>query len=354
MFTPGSIKFGEQPIAMRKTILINVLVFIVLLLGLELMSFLILNDEGNEKPFLLNYVSLKSNTPLHPLLGWSHNIGAFPDQINQYSLGFTYFRTDSVGSRKPIRIAVVGGSTSDNNYQNEAWPRFLAQELRQNGYSAEIYNGAVRGYSSSQELLKVVSEVVVLKPDIIISYSGVNERIVGDQQQHPYITEFETKLYDMFAGKPSSTFFPNLVACMGRLRKKMGLEKGKVDLGIVNENSFAQQWINNMKMMKGISDQLGIKFVAFLQPTLGIGRYTISEEEREYMVQGYPDFPLFYDEAIPLSKECDFIVDFTDVFEFEKNLYWDECHVTLEGNRIVSKHIYNELLNRGFILKTGN
>src|SRR5262245_21678741 len=72
----------------------------------------------------------------------------------------------------PIILA-MGGSTTDAVQSNQSWPEELSKLLAEKGISATVVNGGTGGYSTNQELLKLVRDGVEFDPDIIISYSGV-------------------------------------------------------------------------------------------------------------------------------------------------------------------------------------
>lgn len=55
-----------------------------------------------------------------------------------------------------------------------------------------IYNGACPGYSSSQELLKLERDCLVLKPTMVIILNGVIDAMnTGVQEGYPFFTRFE-------------------------------------------------------------------------------------------------------------------------------------------------------------------
>ena len=84
---------------------------------------------------------------------------------------------------------ITGGSTTDDTFSNQkSWPSFLSKILKERKLSHVIYNGGIVGYNSSQELLKTIRDINILKPHIVISYSGINDFYRGTNDFiHPYI-----------------------------------------------------------------------------------------------------------------------------------------------------------------------
>jgi hypothetical protein len=60
----------------------------------------------------------------------------------------------------------------------------LSKLLTADGYSGTIVNGGTGGYSSNQELIKLIRDGLEFKPDIVISYSGIND--MGKYNELPY------------------------------------------------------------------------------------------------------------------------------------------------------------------------
>lgn len=131
------------------------------------------------------------------------------------------------GGKEDYKIMVVGGSTSANClYQYRSWPEELYEILKKENRSVTIYNGAVEGYKSIQELAKVMRDVRMIKPDMVISFSGIN-----DVENGPLQGEWSLGAY----GK----------------RKR--------------ENLF-QDWVKNERWMACIAEREGAKFFCFAQP----------------------------------------------------------------------------------------
>ena len=87
-----------------------------------------------------------------------------------------------IDNPKAIKIVALGGSTTEGQlFFVKGWVPFFVDCLRNNGISAKVYCGGISGYTSTQELLKFERDVLTLKPNMVITYSGVN-----DLYMYPY------------------------------------------------------------------------------------------------------------------------------------------------------------------------
>ena len=72
-------------------------------------------------------------------------------------------------------ILALGGSTTDGVKFPNSWPEQLARILDANKIPAVVINGGIGGYSTSQDMFKLVRDGFEFKPDIVIEYAGVND-----------------------------------------------------------------------------------------------------------------------------------------------------------------------------------
>lgn len=144
-----------------------------------MISYVILSAWDLEKPLLYDFssTSTQRSLPADTLLGWTHDKDQIKNSEWKYTSGCILFTDSSKTNSKKIKIVVSGGSTSDNFFLDHNWPKALFYRFLESGYSIDIYNGAVAGYGTTQELLKLKRDVLPLNPDIFITYNGVNEYI---------------------------------------------------------------------------------------------------------------------------------------------------------------------------------
>ena len=225
------------------------------------------------------------------------------DTISINSLGF---RGDEFSSIKPpdtYRIFMVGsspmfgyGATSDET----TIPGFMQKFLNEKnfGFDIEVINSGIQAVDSNIELKLVKQNLITLSPDLIIMYDGWN---------------------DLRANNSPNELRENLEAIC-----KFG-----------NENNF--------------------NTIISLQPIAGFGNKILTKQESEYAKTGenYSEKPLI--ESLPVYqnyaknlseiKTCAKTVDLRDVFDNESRaIYWDQGHVSDQGNAIVAKSLYDTIL----------
>jgi lysophospholipase L1-like esterase len=105
--------------------------------------------------------------------------GNQPDQKTEYfsidAAGFRTVPTDRTSNR--ARIVLVGGSAAFGTgleSDDETFAAHLARRLPE----TEVINAAVIGHASGQELVRLVTELLDLEPQLVIALDGINEALV--------------------------------------------------------------------------------------------------------------------------------------------------------------------------------
>ena len=258
-----------------------------------------------------------------PLLGYSRM-----DDIEGYKIL-------NPGKRK--KILILGGSTTDWSVSHiNAWPVYLNHCLMREGYEYSVYNGAVVGYYSSQELLKCIRDILSIRPDMVLSYSGVNDADWGKtDKSRPYICSY---LYDN---------------CEKIIKKdaiaRAGINKVEtIGYGQEWKGSDTDLWISNMRMLHAICEEFGIKFFSFLQPTEFYGDYMLSEIEKIILHEQYGEEQIIRikDFFKRLSQETDkysYLYDFTRIFDGEEGIFYDAMHTDERGNQMIADKVYETI-----------
>jgi hypothetical protein len=163
-----------------KNIAISLSTLLMTFLLIEVFSMLTLSDD-ERMPFLR--VSMERGPVeegvslifdrIDPLLGWSMSEERLRHTGFEVTDGFIVLR--SHGESETLRILITGGSTSDLAVLDHNWPVILHEKLEERGIRSVIHVGAVGGYNSGQELLRLIRDGIHLRPHIHISYSGANE-----------------------------------------------------------------------------------------------------------------------------------------------------------------------------------
>lgn len=233
------------------------------------------------------------------------------------------------------KIAILGNSVTDPLfYPQKSWPEMLWETCSKQQIDVVIYNGAVTDYNSSNELFKLYRDVLLLKPDIVISYSG----IIDFRQYVPY--------------------YPYINLNLMRTSKKWKKDNNKeVIYGIKDQRTAYERWINNEKIMYQICHMYGITFYGVLQPWNGSGNINAVEKLQfwndQYWQIVFPQFDDYIDNAKEFKEKIvydtkvnDWLFDFTNIFKEidDSEIYFDSIHVNEFGNSIISENFFN-LLN---------
>jgi lysophospholipase L1-like esterase len=295
-----------------------------------------------------------------PLLGYAYsNSQDIPLLHNEeYKNGLIYIGNQD---NPRITIAVLGGSTSDISYEG-SWLRPFFNLLKNN--EVLLVSAAMSGYSTSQELLKLIRDVIPQNPDVVISLNGVND--LGFMHtsspkfplMHKYQVNIGEYLVRKFGAESKASSFLNKYSAIGRKPTGMNssLSLGSLILGYENDISPSESWFRNLKMAKALCDSFSIKYIAFLQPVFGIGKYKgTKEDENSFLDYAHSmnlvhgkkyNFCLnsFYRNARKVTLELDdYIIDFVDVFEGHHDVYSDARHPNTKGNDILAKNIFKSL-----------
>ena len=361
-------------------IYISVIVLVIPVL-IEFTSMVVIKLKGEKaRPFLFGkkaVIRQEGTTGrlsyLDPHLGYAHDPGSLDDL--GVVTGFALYEDQRIASEKPIIIVALGGSTTDPG-DSYNWPKQLMEILSSKGKYVRVYNGGVSGYSTNQELLKLIRDVLPLKPDIIISLNGINDAgffhsVLGHPMVHPY----QTRMLKYILGERDSFLLPNTFYLLRKLMRNIRSEGGKgkkddnnklyrvdgINMGTKSESRPWEQWENNIRIMHSVSREFGIEYMAFIQPTLGIGDYELNEAERKMLKEAvetlgvrrnktYIDFISdFYSNAREKCKSLGFCVDLTELFRGNPGLYRDARHPNSSGYRIIAQAIVDELVKREFI-----
>ena len=265
-----------------------------------------------------------------------------------------------IGNPQAIKIVALGGSTTESTYLFiKGWVQFLSELLCKNKVPSIVYGGGVAGYSSSQELLKLIRDVLPLKPDIVLSYSGFNDLYgypkPSESIRHgrPFITHFQVEFVEQILEKLSMTK-NSLPVMHDLLWDKKG--RGTVYYGLKNDKSPSELWLDNTRIMHSITQEFKIEFLSFFQPFAFNGFYEESDLQNiiysrrslSCLHEGYEKWGKPYSDDLHKImteiKNYNYISDFSDIFTEYRGVYFDASHVYEQGNQIIAKEIYYKLV----------
>lgn len=228
------------------------------------------------------------------------------------------------------KIAILGGSTSDGLlWPFRAWPELMYEDWKEQDIT--IYNCGVAGYTSGQELIKLIRDVLPLKPNMIIVYDGCND-LSGLDIRYPYSFLYAKRVYEYAKEHMEAT--ANIQYTQS------------VCEGINHVLTKFDGWLCNIRMMHAIASEYNIKFFSFCQPLLTCKKGKTDEERN--MLLSIPSMladswikEYFRKELAQRSDIPDYIYDLTGIFDNKDGIYMDACHVREAGNKIVADKIEN-------------
>lgn len=159
---------------------------------------------------------------LDPLLGWNilstDDVSFFPSRESREIMGasgIVTLRSRPEGRTEqalgdddvtPLKIFLLGGSTTDQTAIFHNWPAPLTQRLGELGHDVIVFNGGVSSFGVAKELLKLIRDGLPLKPDLILTYNGVNE--FESEDGYPFFSSWEKYFFDDVI-KMRPPFLPN-------------------------------------------------------------------------------------------------------------------------------------------------
>lgn len=250
--------------------------------------------------------------------------------------GYTIYE----GNANSKKVMILGGSTSDHTFDGiNSWPYLLYEKFKKR---VTVYNGGIVGYNSSQELLKLCRDISIIRPDIVISYSGINDCYRGTMNyEHPFTSPHFNKTIEKIF---------NLASDLGHCSYNSPIS---INYGLKNNTLPHIIWIDNEKKMKGICDSCGAFFLGVLQVSLFSTGYIIHEEEKKYLSYRHSQRAIdeyFFnihkiEEYIDKCSE-NYLYSIHDRIRNMDSLFYDHCHGGEKLNSLIANSIYSILINQ--------
>lgn len=296
---------------------------------------------------------------LDPHLGYAHGDN-FP-QLKRIP-GFVVYGEEN--DPEAIRIVALGSSTTDpttfllGDHGPDNWPKVLQDLCHAKGKKCVVYNGGIGGFTSSQELLKFIRDVLPMKPDVVVSLNGGNE-LYHYSSKFPFTHHYQLRLMNKLVGKHQhhlNGYFPNTIFIFNYLLNKRK-NTFPIHEGTAYDITPAQIWEMNTRTLSAIAKEYGIHYYVFLQPLVGVGNYISSAADQAYLTthEETEKYVTFLTELYTAAKDScskkDYCVDLTALFDGKKDLFADPRHPNREGDRLIATEIYNQLELKKAILE---
>ncbi len=237
--------------------------------------------------------------------------------------GFTIFSNSD--DENVFKIATLGGSTSDPKLENiKSWSEILYEKLSKMGIKVKVYAGGLSGYTAAQECLKVIKDVLVISPNVVISYSGVNDIIgAGDVYNHYFLRYYHPKLVNKMLKKG---YIKNEISGNAPIKR--------LDLGLYDPSDKAEFWIKCERIMHSVCEEFSIDFHCCLQAILYEDLEELNQAEYEHYINLYEKCKAYIN-----TNKSNWFHDFTGIFYGNEKVFFDKCHVIEKGNRIIAQNM---------------
>ncbi len=261
-----------------------------------------------------------------PLMGSVSPVARWGNAVGGYKV---WPEDKALSTAADLRIMSLGNSTS--LWPSAAWSMELGEmiqsDLTPKGRSAAVYNGAGKGATSSQEVMRVMRDTPGIDPHLIVSLSGITD--IGyliNAKNQPFSHKYTRRVMDFVRED-------DIVS--------------DVVYGYPDTTSPAGVWCRNQRMISALAREFNIPVLTFLQPVQGFGDYPQTQEEIDLLAQKgkvvlsaakkpYIDAVTeFYTQvfetmnADPSSFEH--VIDFTNVFADCPGAYRDHRHQSPKG-----------------------
>lgn len=269
-----------------------------------------------------------------------------------------------------FRIFVIGGSTVF--FGEPTISDLLEKEFHKAGNTqVQCYNFGVVSSVSTQDLVRVLLELVDFKPNLIVMYNGGNDifspLFIDPRPGYPYnfiVYEnnplLKTELSD-YPLIPLLAFGSNVIRILKPsyfLDKFVPMEKTKTEAGFLTEKwreKIIITYFQNMMKAAKISRNYGAEFYVFFQPSAYYKKSYTATEAKNLRMNENPD--LFKDSVafakdmqnrvrtVFQQKPSDLnFVDLSDIFLNDPNdVFKDTLHIYEGKNMAIAKAIYQSL-----------
>lgn len=335
---------------MNVTSLMDIRKFLILLIVFSLCACQKTDSEIRESNFSL-YATLD------PLLGYSHSEKYVPnkndDKLNVHFIDEEYSNLKNGFVKmvynshlRPIKITILGSSSTDPFLFNGNWPLALHHKMVENKIPHVIYNGAVSGYNSTQLLIKLIRDVFWLdRPDIVIVYHGGNDFIANKDitERHPAIHPYAIKLFDHLR-MPSS--MSNL--WWSRLTSIFSKRKYDIQLGVAHTN-YMENSIKNINYMNLICLNNKVSFMHIQEVYQSSPKQLIADNSLLKEEELNKRIATYLAQVHEAMKPFNFSVSIQSEIPLNKKIFYDSVHLNQEGNKLIASSILKKLIEKKLV-----
>ena len=261
---------------------------------------------------------------------------------------------------KPYTIWMFGGSTVWGTGAPD-WltiPSLLAKKFEESGRRVCIRNFGEKAWVSTQEMLKLILELKESerKPDLVIFYDGPADVYESYQSGQPGLHQNFDDTKQLLEGRASHSggfrYLRETNIAKVLLRHKILGGRGKrssaADI-LSLARATVRCYLDNVKMVQALGHEYRFEPVFFWEPTLSTGNKRLTAEEEEARDAAQKRSPGLQEVnqvayAVLKAQAHSPVFPIADALDSStETVFFDEAHVSAEGNRLVADRMYATL-----------
>ena len=314
-----------------------------------------------EVPWIKAYISDANNLEMNfsSFTGWRRKKYESAT-INIDSLGIRHTKRHPAATATSLKTAFLGGSTiwGTGVIDSLTIPSFF-NRLGAGRYDAvNLGETSYNAYQNHQFLQIRIIEGY--KPDVIISYDGVNNTpgMLPRSFSHHRESQIDVLLKGADAQKQVLSYGDYFLKPTLFLLRKAGhriFHKGDFQDGAENKSVIhkpamsdeeaARFLLESWLLTKTLADQINARYYCILQPNVHVGKPRIGHLTNlaPFSYRYYDHVRSQIDSSSRYAGLKDGFIDMTSAFDNLDNIYFDFCHVMPAGNLIIAKSILERI-----------
>ena len=280
------------------------------------------------------------------------------------------FRSRHEGSLGPKgteqRIFFVGGSTTENRVlpDEDTFPYLVEEGLLAEGRSVEVFNGALNGGVIADSFSLIAHRLLALDPDVIVMMHAIND------MRAALSSRFDPRHYaDRNPPRPArpsdllqrySALYRLVIEARRRLETRTGLDgeryRARAQATPYTADPDPSRGLpyfrRYLEMIAALCGEAGVPLVLMTQPSLY--QPEMSPAEREVLWMGWLDHGALnlapsallegmraYNQVIRrVAHERGLtLIDLDAIVPKDLDHFYDDCHYTARGNRVVARAV---------------
>lgn len=256
-------------------------------------------------------------------------------------------------------VVFMGGSTMWGTGANDKTTiPALFSETGKGKY--KTFNFGESSYNAFQSYLFLRLKINEgFKPDIVISYDGVNNTDGFFKNRNIASHNREVQIQNRMRGQDRDAseylsfqkfLFGPIKEFLSIIRKKTTTSKIEYDLSHKRTEQVAKELLNSWLASKSLAEENGALFFCVLQPNAGVGNPNIEHLTIDpFEIKPYNQF---YSMILKLLNTSEYIklsnnfIDLKDILNGDEKYYIDFCHLSPNGNQVVVDNLILEINKR--------